>query len=158
MLRIFSLVAVIGLLVAACGGDSSTSTSGATATTDADQTTEAITDQEAVTVHIIADEYSFESDLTTFEVGVPYHFVVENVGEKEHEFMIIVPMESGVMDMEAMDDLALVVIEEDDLEAGAEATADYIFTADDVGQDLEFACHIDTHYEDGMHLPITVTS
>jgi mono/diheme cytochrome c family protein/uncharacterized cupredoxin-like copper-binding protein len=113
--------------------------------------------EEAVIVHIIASDFAFESDLTTFQVGVPYRFVVSNVGVVVHELMIVPPIEPGAVDMETMDELALVVIEPEDLAAGAEASADYTFTEEDVGQQLEMACHVEGHYEAGMHLPITVT-
>jgi hypothetical protein len=59
-----------------------------------------------------------ETDLSTFTAGVPYHFVVENVGDREHELMIIEPVEPGAMDMEALDEMALYVVEEDDLAPG----------------------------------------
>ena len=145
-----ALILLAALLLAACGSSDDTTTTQAATTTDGEA-------MEAVTVNVTANEYAFESDLTTFEAGVPYHFVVTNTGEEEHEFMIIAPIEPGSMDMEAMDDLALVVIEDEDLQAGAVATADFTFTAEDVGADLEFACHVGEHYEDGMHIPITVS-
>ena len=85
-----------------------------------------------------------------------YHFVVDNDGVAAHELMIMEPMESGMMDMEEMDELALFVVEEDDLEPGATFEFDYTFPADSVGMPLEFACHIPGHYEAGMHLAITV--
>lgn len=101
-------------------------------------------------------EQSVESDLTTFEAGTSYHFVVENTGSLAHELMIVEPIEPGVMDMEEMDEMALYVIEEDDLEAGATVEFDYTFPASAAGDTLEFACHLAGHYELGMHAPITV--
>lgn len=109
-----------------------------------------------VEVKVTADDFSFESSLTTFEVGVPYHFVVNNVGTVEHEFMIVQPIEAGAMDMEAMDQMALAHIEEDDLTPGATATLDYTFTEPAPAGTLEFSCHLAGHYENGMRLPITV--
>ena len=156
----YSLSVVTLFVLAACGGGTTASPTTATTATTVAPTTEASTvaTQEPVTVNVTADEYSFESDVTSFQVGVPYHFVVTNTGAKAHEFMILVPMESGMMDMEAMDEMALAVIEEDDLEACDEASIDHTFTADEAGQPLEFACHIEGHYEDGMHLSIDVTA
>lgn len=98
------------------------------------------------------------SDVTTFTAGESYHFVVKNEGKLAHELMIVQPIEAGTMDMEAMDEMALYVIEEDDLEAGDTVEFDFTFPEDAVGTDLEFACHISGHYEAGMHLPITVVS
>jgi uncharacterized cupredoxin-like copper-binding protein len=62
------------------------------------------------------------------------------------------------MDMEAMDEMALYVVEEDDLGAGATVEFDFVFPDDAVGTDLEFACHISGHYEAGMRLAIAVQS
>lgn len=146
---------VVVLLLASCGGGA-TATSAPAPTGGETETTSPVA-QEPVTVQIKADEYSFESDLTTFKVGIPYHFIVTNTGAKEHEFMIVAPIEPGVMDMEAMDALAVAHVEEDDLQEGDVVSVDYTFTTDDIGQLLEFACHLDTHYEDGMHETITVT-
>jgi uncharacterized cupredoxin-like copper-binding protein len=109
-----------------------------------------------VEVQVTANEFSFQSSLTTFSVGVPYHFVVTNTGSVAHEFMIMQPMEPGTMDMEEMDAMALAVIEEDDLEPGATASVDVTFKEPAPSGTLELACHTAGHYEAGMHLPITV--
>ncbi len=87
---------------------------------------------------------------------MPYHFVVENTGSVAHELMIVEPIEPGVRDMEAMDEMAMYVIEEDDLEAGATVEFDFTFPEDSIGMPPEFACHIAGHYELGMHEPIVV--
>jgi len=60
------------------------------------------------------------------------------------------------MDMEAMDEMALAMIEEDELTPGATKTLDYTFTEPASTGDLEFVCHVEGHYEAGMKLPITV--
>jgi uncharacterized cupredoxin-like copper-binding protein len=109
-----------------------------------------------VDVEVKANEFSFQSSLTTFSVGVPYHFVVTNTGTVAHEFMIMKPMEPGAMSMEEMDKMALGVIEEDDLQPGATASVDVTFKEPAPPGTLEFACHTAGHYEAGMHLPITV--
>jgi uncharacterized cupredoxin-like copper-binding protein len=128
---------LMGSLLAACGGG----------------------DDEG-TVHVTltdsATTQSVESDVTTFTAGEPYHFVVENKGQLAHELMIVQPIEAGTMDMEQMDEMALYVIEKDDLEPGTTYEFDFVFPSDSVGTDLEFACHLAGHYEAGMHLPITV--
>ncbi len=145
------LAAVLGLALTACGGSGTTASSTTTSTTAA---------PEANVVHVktvdLTDSQAIESDVTTFKVGVPYHFVVENTGFRKHELMIVQPIEAGTMDMEHMDEMALHVVEEDDLEPGATVEFDFTFPADAAGTSLEFACHIPDHYEAGMHLPITV--
>lgn len=115
------------------------------------------TDQnKPIEVKITATDFGFTASQTTFKVGVPYHFVVTNQGKVAHEFMLVKPIEAGMMDMEEMDAMALSHIEEDDLQAGITQSVDYTFTeAAPTGQ-LEFSCHLPGHYEAGMKIPITV--
>jgi uncharacterized cupredoxin-like copper-binding protein len=109
-----------------------------------------------VEVKITATDFGFSASQTTFKVGVPYHFVVTNQGKVKHEVMLVKPIEAGMMDMEAMDAMALAHIEEDDLPPGTNQSFDYTFSeAAPTGQ-LEFSCHLPGHYEAGMKLPITV--
>jgi len=114
----------------------------------------------AKTVNITLTDYAIESSQTSFEVGVPYHFVVTNKGPSNHEIMIMSPLteeQMGMsMDMEEMDKMALAMIEEDDLETGKTMTLDYTFSEPAPAGTLEFACHSSGHYEQGMKLPITV--
>jgi len=120
---------------------------------DSEATAEAM---EPVTVNISVDEFSINSDLTDFKVGQPYHFVLTNGGVAPHELMLIEPMETGTMPMTEMDEMAVAVVEEDDLPAGASYEFDVTFDhAYDDGT-LEFACHLAGHYEAGMHVPVTV--
>lgn len=134
--RVLVVLVTAGLILTACGG------------------------QKATEVTITLTEFGIESSQTTFEVGVPYHFVVNNKGSVEHEIMIMPPlMEDQMsmnMDMEALDKLALALIEEDELPSGATATMDYTFTEPAPAGTLEFACHTPGHYEAGMKLPIIV--
>lgn len=112
-----------------------------------------------VEVRVTLSEFAFESTLTTFNVGVPYHFVVTNNGAVAHEIMLMQPMEMPAgMTMEAMDQMALAHIEAADLPVGGTSTLDYTFTEPAAASALEFACHIAGHYDAGMKLPITVIS
>lgn len=153
------LPAMVGL--GACGSDDDDSASppddgGVTVTTEASTIASDGSAGEPVTVDIEADEYSFTSSVTTFTVGVPYHFVVQNVGDEEHELMVVMPIAAGTMDMEAMDEMAVGHIEEDDLLAGDTASVDVTFDQAYPAGTLELACHIEQHYERGMVLPIVV--
>jgi uncharacterized cupredoxin-like copper-binding protein len=94
--------------------------------------------------------------MTTFTAGVPYHFEVTNTGSVAHEIMLVKPIPAGTMDMEAMDEMALAHISEEDLSAGTTQSFDYTFTEAAPAGQLEFACHVAGHYEAGMKLPITV--
>lgn len=151
------LAGVLGLVLAACGGSDSTTES--VATTASDVTTG---EPQATIVRVELTEsgsaQGVDADLTTFKVGVPYHFVVQNTGDRSHELMIIEPIEPGTMDMEQMDEMALYVIEADDLGPRSTIEFDFTFSADSAGQPLEFACYLKGHYEAGMHAPITIES
>jgi uncharacterized cupredoxin-like copper-binding protein len=109
-------------------------------------------------VNVTLSDFTFESSMTNFKVGVPYHFVLKNVGQVPHEIMIMAPVEETPdMDMEEMDSMALAHVEADDLPAGGTATLDYTFSKAAGPGELEFACHVPGHYAAGMKLPITVS-
>ncbi len=110
-----------------------------------------------VEVKVTLTEFKIEASLTSFKVGVPYRFVVTNAGKVPHELMIMPPVtgEMKGMSMEELDKMALAMIKEEDLPAGATKTLDFTFTTLPTGS-LEFACHVPGHYEAGMRLPITV--
>jgi len=109
-------------------------------------------------VTITLTDFGIESSRTTFEVGVPYHFVVTNNGVINHEIMLMSPMPDGElgMDMEEMDAMALAMIEEDELTPGTTMSFDYTFTEPAPAGTLEFACHVEGHYDAGMKLAVTV--
>lgn len=111
-------------------------------------------------VTITLTDFGVEASRTSFEVGVPYHFTVTNNGAINHEIMIMPPLTeeqmSMNMDMEEMDEMALAMIEEDELTPGTTQSFDFTFTEPAPNGSLEFACHVEGHYVAGMKLPITV--
>jgi uncharacterized cupredoxin-like copper-binding protein len=155
------LVSLLVLLciatVTACGSNSSTnaikSTKGASNASPT-STGSAVQKQ---TVQVTLVEYKITSSITTFHVGVPYHFVVTNKGTIPHEFMVMPPMGDNVS-MASMDSAALVFIPI--IAPDQTSTIDYTFTKPDA--QLEIACHFtgrqasDSHYALGMHLSIIV--
>lgn len=106
------------------------------------------------TVQITLTDFKIDSSLTTFSVGVPYRFVINNKGSVAHEFYIMPPADASSADSKKSQ--AVVSVAQSDLAAGATKTVDYTFTAAAPAGSLEMACHIAGHYEAGMHLPITV--
>jgi uncharacterized cupredoxin-like copper-binding protein len=109
-----------------------------------------------VQVQVTLTDFKIDSSLTTFSVGVPYHFVVTNKGAVAHEF-VIMPPEQGTQGSETqLPSTALAGILGKDLTPGATKTLDYTFTKAAPAGSLEFACHLPGHYEAGMHTPIVV--
>jgi uncharacterized cupredoxin-like copper-binding protein len=114
----------------------------------------------ARTVTVTLSDFKITSSQTAFVSGTTYHFVVTNSSKSttNHEFMAMQPMNGDHTDMGGMDKLALFSIDQSKLASGQTRTIDYTFTsAATVGQ-LEFACHVGSHYQLGMRLPITVAT
>ena len=165
------VLAVIMVLATACGGSAPAATrapaqSTATeipaqpAATEAPAqpaATEAVASSGgATTVTITLVDNKIESSLTTFQVGVPYTFVITNAGRHAHNFNINTPV-SVVGSLDNALSTALLAVDQSQLNPGATATADYTFPDSAAGAQLEFSCLIRRHYDDGMLLPITVT-
>ena len=107
-------------------------------------------------VDITLADNTIQSSLTTFQVGVPYSFVITNTGRRGHNFNISTPVsEAGSLD--AALQTALLAVPQAQLGPGASVTAEYTFPDSAAGKNLEFACLIRMHYQMGMLLPITVT-
>ena len=163
-----SILVLTMLLATACAGSTPAAatqapTQPATATeppTQPDSTQPNPTETGAVSagtqVDITLADNTIESSLTTFQVGVPYTFVITNTGRRAHNFNINPPV-SAAGSLNAALDNALLVVEQNQLGPGASATVEYTFPESAVGQTLEFSCLIRQHYEDEMFLPITVT-
>jgi len=131
---LFTLIAA--LLLAGCSGGASGSTS-------------------PVEVQVKLTEFQITSSLTTFTVGVPYHFIVTNSGTVAHEFQIMPPA-SGQLTQDQIQKMSLAGLSKDDLPAGATKELDYTFTQAYAQGALELACHLPGHYEAGMHISIVV--
>ncbi len=108
-------------------------------------------------VDVTLADNTIDSSLTTFQVGVPYTFVVTNMGRHAHNFNISKPV-SVTGSLEAALNSALLAVPQGQLGAGASVTVEYTFPDSAAGQLLEFSCLIRRHYEDGMLLGITVTN
>ncbi len=108
----------------------------------------------AVEVRIALSEFKINSTLTTFSKNATYHFIVDNNGQVEHEFMIVPPMSGMHMSMEEMDRMALAGV--NGIAAEQRKTFDVTFSDSAPPGKLEFACHLPGHYEAGMMLPINV--
>jgi uncharacterized cupredoxin-like copper-binding protein len=136
-----SMFLVFTVLLPACGGTTSPTTS------------PSATSPVPKTVNVVLTDFKIASDMTQFSLGVPYHFIVVNKGRTAHELMIAPPMTKG-MTMEDIDRLHL--FEVSDIAAGQTKTTDYIFKDSALSGKWEFACHVPGHYEAGMKLPVTI--
>jgi uncharacterized cupredoxin-like copper-binding protein len=110
----------------------------------------------ATQIDITLVDNKVQSPVTTFQVGVPYTFVITNAGQRGHNFNINTPV-SEAGSLEAALQTALLAVPQSELGPGASVTVEYTFPADAAGKNLEFSCLIRMHYQMGMLLPITVT-
>lgn len=155
---------VIILLATACASPAPTATQ--VPATDVPPTQPAATEPPATEppassgtgaqVDITLVDNKIQSPITTFQVGVPYTFVITNTGQRGHNFNISTPV-SEAGSLEAALQTALLAVPQSQLGPGASVTVEYTFPDSAAGQNLEFSCLIRMHYQMGMLLPITVT-
>ena len=135
------ILALLVLVLAACGG--STTSPGSSG---------------AHQVQVNETDFKIVSSVTTFTPGTSYHFVVTNHGQTAHEFMIMPKAEGSMsgMPMGNMDAMALAKV--DNIAPGQTKTLDYTFPASAAGSHPQFACYYPGHYEAGMKLDVSVNS
>ena len=107
-------------------------------------------------VDITLADNTIDVSMTSFQVGVPYTFVITNTGQRAHNFNINPPV-SVAGSLEQALDSALLVVPQAQLGAGQSTTVEFTFPDTAAGQILEFSCLIRRHYDDGMKVDITVT-
>ena len=153
------LIAVTMMLASACGSPTQAATEAPA--TDIPPAQPAATEAPAVSgvgtqVDITLADNTIDSSLTSFQVGVPYTFVITNTGRHGHNFNISTPVsEAGSLDAALQS--ALLAVPQSQLGPGASVMVEYTFPDSAAGQNLEFSCLIRMHYQNGMLLPITVT-
>ena len=107
-------------------------------------------------VDITLADNTIDASTTTFQVGVPYTFVITNSGRHAHNFNINPPV-SVAGSLEGALTSALLAVPQEQLGPGASVTVDFTFPDTAAGQLLEFSCLIRRHYDDGMKVDIAVT-
>ena len=145
-IKLLVVMALVGMfLLSACGANQ------ASANSDG-----------SVGVTVTLKDFTVESSVTTFKPGVLYHFTVTNEGPAAHEFMImpITMNNMGMpgmtnMTMEERDQIALMMIPQEQLPAGATVKMDYTFASVPEGN-IEIVCTLQGHFEAGMHIPVTI--
>jgi len=144
--RLFGATLLLGLLVLAITGCGAK-------TAAASKSSQSSNASGPTTVTITLTEFKIASSLSTFKVGVPYHFVVTNAGTTTHELMIM-PTAKGTASEDERDASELFEISE--LDPGQSGTKDFTFTAAAPAGVLEMACHVPGHYESNMRQAIIV--
>jgi len=157
-----AILILIAFLIAACGSASPTATqlpaqpAATEIPTQSDVTEVVPVSGSGTQVDVKLADNTIDASMTTFQVGVPYTFVITNEGRHAHNFIINPPV-SVAGSLEAALNSALLAVPQEQLPVGATVTVEYTFPDTAAGQLLEFSCLIRRHYEDGMLLPITVT-
>ncbi len=140
---ISGLFLIASLIVLVACGDSGSQTSASTSSQNS----------AAKDVHIVMTEMKIESDVTTFTHGVPYHFIIENKGNMQHEFEIANKVAADATEQQH-DAASLKELQR--LDPGKTQTLDYTFANAAPAGKLELECGMAGHYTQGMHIDITV--
>lgn len=145
MMRTFTIIAVLGIVTAACGSS--------VGTVDSPRT-----------VEVDAQEFAFDPESIDITPGETVEFVITNSGAVTHEFVVTNQGEidehleaghedhdEGEMseeDMADMDGMAMEGMIEVEVEPGETETLTVTF--DDTDHQARFVCLIEGHYEAGM--------
>lgn len=162
----FLIVMLVMLLAAACGSPApttqepaqpvATAQSAATEAPAQPSATEAVPVSGSTQVDVTLADNTIETSVSSFQVGVPYTFVITNAGEHAHNFNINPPV-SITGSLQGSFDSALLVVPQEQLGPGQTATVEFTFPDSAAGQLLEFSCLIRRHYDDGMKMDIIVS-
>ncbi len=109
-----------------------------------------------VQVNVTLNDHGISSSLTAFKTGVPYTFVIKNVGTRGICFNIAPPV-SVTGSLGGSQGAALVSIPDSRLEVGKVVTDSYTFPQSAAGAQLEFSCLQRREYDDKVRLAITVS-
>ena len=159
MVPLFIMLVIF--LVTACGSPAVTATQAPTQSAATEAPTQASATEAPTTaasgnqVDVTLADNTIDASATTFKVGVPYTFVITNTGRHAHNFNINPPVSVAGSLEEALNK-ALLAVPQQKLAPGQSTTVSFTFPDSAAGQLLEFSCLIRSHYEDGMHVDITV--
>lgn len=107
-----------------------------------------------VTVQITLMDFKISSSVVKFVVGVPYHFVITNKSEREHEQFQLGPLIEPGMTMRDVEQQKLFGFKS--IAPGETKFADYTFKQEAPLGTWQFSCHVGTLYEPRMRLGIVV--
>jgi len=149
----FPLLIVVALMLTACASPAATQRPADGPSATAEPAPASGGGNEVI---ITLADNTIEASQTTFRAGVLYTFVITNGGTHKHSFDINPPI-SVAGNLDAALAQSLLNVTRDHLGPGQEYSVDFTFPASAVGQQLELSCLIQRHYDDGMHVGITVT-
>lgn len=153
--KVLVITVFVIILLTACGSPAATATQAPTQALAAATSAPANAGSGNEVTITLADN-TITPSMTTFKAGVPYTFVITNTGRHLHDFNINPPVSvTGSLDASLKE--ALLVVPQEKLRSGASTTVTFTFPESTVGQLIEFSCLIRSHYEDGMHVDVTVT-
>ena len=156
----FFIVMLVMVFASACGTSTPTATQAPAQPAATEPPTQSgATEAPAASgnqVTVTLADNTIDASTTTFQVGVPYTFVITNSGRHAHNFNINPPV-SVAGSLDAALNSALLAVPQEQLGVGKTATVEFTFPDSAAGQLLEFSCLIRRHYEDGMKVDITVT-
>jgi len=157
-----SILILIMFLATACGSPTPAATQApaqpaATEPPSQSNPTEVGAASTGTQVDITLADNTIDASLTSFQVGVPYTFMITNTGRHAHNFNISTPVSEAGSLTDALA-TALLKVDQNQLSPGANVMVEYTFPDSAAGVNLEFSCLIRRHYDDGMLLPITVTN
>ena len=151
-ISVFLLLFALLLGLVACGGSSTSSSSSVDDNLPATDTAVASPPPDIV---VVLKDAKIVSTVTTFKTGVPYRFIVSNQGKKDHQFVILSSsLNVASMTGNQLQQAALAFVK--DLAPGKSAIVDITFPASAVGNSYQMASYLQTDYQAGLKLPITV--
>jgi uncharacterized cupredoxin-like copper-binding protein len=104
-------------------------------------------------VHITMTEMKIQSDVTTFTHGVPYHFIIVNKGNIDHELEIAKKQPLNATEAQ-LDSGRLAELQR--LGPGQTGALDYTFTQAYPAGTMQLVCGMPGHYSTGMFTDITI--
>src|SRR5215207_6963361 len=126
-ITVFFIIVLIMLLATACGSPASPATQAPVQPAPTDVPSQpAATEAPVISgigtqVDVKLADNTIDASMTTFQVGVPYTFVITNTGRRAHNFNINPPV-SIAGSLDAALDNALVVVPQEQLAPGQSAT------------------------------------
>ncbi len=103
----------------------------------------------------VPQQAQITSSVKTFHAGMPYYFVIANIGHVVHEFTILPDKPDGTP-LPVASQYENKIIEIEQIAPGTTMTVNLTFSPSIVGR-YEIACMMRGHYLAGMRLPIVIS-